>query len=161
MQIREATRDDVPAIVALMAADLLGARREQVSDPLPQGYFDGFEAIAGDPNNHLIVGEEDGCVVATLQLTFIPGLTYQGGWRAQVEAVRVSAARRGNGLGRTLMQWAIDEADRRGCHLVQLTTNKQRVEAHRFYTSLGFEATHEGMKRYLRGDVGGSVPVDG
>jgi GNAT superfamily N-acetyltransferase len=99
--------------------------------------------------------EDDGEVVGTLQLTLIPYLTFRGGWRAQVEAVRISAGRRGEGLGRVLFEWAIEEAQRRGCHLIQLTTNKDRDDARGFYASLGFEATHDGMKRYLSGDVTG------
>lgn len=149
MEIRPATEHDVPAIVDLLADDDLGAGRERPGVPLAASYLEAFAAIDRDPHNHLVVLDDDGVVVATLQLTFIPYLTFQGAWRAQIEAVRVAAWRRGEGLGRMLMSWAIAEAERQGCHLVQLTTNKQRSDAHRFYASLGFEATHEGMKRHL------------
>jgi GNAT superfamily N-acetyltransferase len=152
--IREATRDDVPAIVALLADDELGRDREDPADPLPDAYWAAYDAIAVDPRNLLVV-LDDGEVVGTLQLTFIPSLTFRGGWRAQVEAVRVTPHRRGDGLGRRLLEWAVDEARRRGCHLIQLTTNVARPEAAAFYASLGFARTHAGMKRYLTGDVTG------
>lgn len=156
MQLREATRQDVPSIVALLAQDRLGHHREASSDPLPDGYWEAFDAIDDDPDNLLVVAEDHGVIVGTLQLTFIPYLTFRGGWRAQIEAVRIESNRRGQGVGRQLMEWAIDQARSRGCHLVQLTTNKTRTDAHRFYESLGFEPTHEGMKLYLEGDVAGS-----
>ncbi|MBW3562265.1 MAG: GNAT family N-acetyltransferase [Actinobacteria bacterium] len=147
LDIREATSEDVPAIVRLLAADQLGAHREDPTELAD--YLDAFERIETDPNNLLLVVEDDGVVVGTLQLTFIPYLTYRGGWRAQVEAVRVAADRRGSGLGRQLMEWAVEQAEERGCHLIQLTSNKVRDDAHRFYESLGFAATHEGFKRHL------------
>ena len=155
MRVREARRGDVPAIVRLLADDELGQQRELPSDPLPASYWAAYEAIDADPNNRLVVLEDAGEVVGTLQLTFIPCLTFRGGWRAQVEAVRTATARRGQGLGGRLLEWAVDEARRRGCHLIQLTTNATRDEARRFYETLGFEATHAGMKRYLEGDVTG------
>lgn len=136
----------MPTIVALLAQDELGSQREAPGQPLPEAYWSAFEAIDRDPDNRLVVAVDDGDVVATLQLTFLPYLTFQGGWRAQIEAVRVASDRRGQGLGRQLLEWAIAEADKRDCHLVQLTTNKTRRDARRFYESLGFEATHEGMK---------------
>lgn len=151
VKIRPAVRDDIPAIVRLLADDQLGAQREEVAGPPPDEYWRAFEAIDRDPNNVLVVGEDEGEVVATLQLTFIPYLTHRGSWRAQVEAVRVSANRRGQRLGQQLMQWAIDESHRRGCPMVQLTSNKARGDAHRFYEDLGFEASHEGFKLYLHG----------
>ena len=147
---RRARRADVPEIVALLADDELGAAREQPDDPLPDGYWTAFDAIDGDDRQLLIVGEDgDGRVVATLQLTFIPSLTYVGGERAQVEAVRVAASTRGKGLGGELMAWAIERARERGCTLVQLTTNVARPDAHRFYDALGFERSHVGMKLML------------
>lgn len=152
--IREAARDDVPAIVSMLADDELGRRREDPSAPLPEAYWTAYDAIATDPHNLLVV-LDDGEVVGTLQLTLIPHLTFRGGWRAQVEAVRVAAHRRGEGLGRLLLAWAVEEARRRGCHLIQLTTNVARPEAAAFYASLGFAHTHAGMKRYLTGDVTG------
>lgn len=151
-QIRRARREDVPAIVALLVDDVLGAGREQVpadGQDLPEGYWRAFAAVDDDPGNLLVVAEAQGEVVGTLQLTFIPGLSRGGGLRAQVEAVRVSSSVRGGGLGRELMGWAIAEARARGCRIVQLTSDKRRTDAHRFYASLGFEATHEGMKLTL------------
>lgn len=151
MHIRPATAADVPTIVGLLAADQLGVTREAAFDPLPPEYLDAFAQIEPDGNNLLVVGEVDGEVVATLQLTFIPYLTHRGSWRAQIEAVRVSSTRRGEGLGRELIGWAIDQARARGCRLVQLTSNKERADAHRFYASLGFVASHEGYKLDLGG----------
>ena len=148
---RAAVRQDLPAIVHLLADDPLGAKRERYADPLPDCYRDAFEAIEQDPRNELIVAEREGAVVGCLQLTFIPGLARQGGERAQIESVRVARALRGQGLGRALFEWAIGRARERGCHLVQLTTDKSRPEAHQFYKSLGFVASHEGMKLILPG----------
>jgi GNAT superfamily N-acetyltransferase len=136
VRVRKATREDVPAIVRMLADDTLGATREQYADPLPAAYWDALAEI-------------EGAVVGTLQLTFIPGLTRLGMWRAQIEGVRVDSSRRGMRLGETMLTWAIDEARRRGCKLVQLTTDKSRPDAHRFYERLGFVATHEGLKRQL------------
>lgn len=154
MEIRLATRDDVPAIVALLADDEHGAGREDASLPLARDYLIAFEAIDGDPNHDLVVVTEDdtGDVVATAQLSFLPNLTYRGGWRAQVEGVRVAARVRGSGVGRELMAWVIDRATARECRLVQLTTNATREDAKRFYESLGFEASHHGMKLHLPED---------
>jgi len=148
---RRAERDDLPTIVGLLADDPLGSTRERVEDPLPAGYVAAFEAIDADPLNELVVACLDRRVVGVLQLTFIPGLTYQGGWRALIEAVRVDAGVRSRGIGRALFQWAIDRARQRGCVLVQLTTNKARPDARRFYERLGFVASHEGMKLKLTG----------
>jgi GNAT superfamily N-acetyltransferase len=147
--MRPATRGDVPRIVQLLADDPLGATREQCTDPLPSAYWDAWAAIDADPNQRLVVADDDGTVVGVLQLTFIPGLTRLGSWRAQVEGVRIDRSRRGLRLGEQLLTWAIDEARRRGCQLIQLTTDKQRPDAHRFYERLGFAATHEGMKLRL------------
>ncbi len=149
-EIRRARADDVAAIVALLADDPLGAKREANVRPLPASYVRAFEAIDGDERHELVVVEErDGDqarIVGTLQLILLPHLTYQGGWRALIEAVRVAASHRGSGLGAELFGWAIERARERGCHLVQLTTDKQRPDALRFYERLGFRATHEGLK---------------
>ena len=150
MRVREAARGDVEAIVRMLVDDELGRQRERLEVPLPDSYWRAFDAIDRDPNNLLVVMEEDDEVVGTLQLTFLPGLSFRGGWRAQIEAVRVAAGHRGRGLGRQLLEWAIGQARHRGCSLVQLTTNRQREQARRFYESLGFSATHHGMKLYLR-----------
>jgi len=150
LYIRRATRADVPQIVRLLADDALGSERERFAEPLPQTYFAAFASIESDPNNELVVVERGGNVIGVLQITFIPYLTYQGGWRALVEGVRVSSAVRGRGVGEGLLRWAIDRARERGCHLVQLTTDKRRPDAKRFYERLGFVASHQGMKLHLR-----------
>jgi GNAT superfamily N-acetyltransferase len=149
VQFRTANRSDVPAIVQMLAEDELGAGRERFETPLPQGYYAAFESIKADPNQELIVAELDGEVVGTLQLSFLPSLSYQGGMRAQVESVRVFQALRGQGIGAQMMEWAIERARQRGCHLVQLTSHKSRTDAHRFYEKLGFTASHIGMKKNL------------
>lgn len=150
MEFRKATRADVPAIVELLASDPLGRLREQFDTPLPEVYYEAFERIASDPNQELIAIEDDqGHLAGTLQLSLIPYLTYRGGIRAQIEAVRIREDLRGEGLGAKLFQWAIGRARERGAHVVQLTTDKQRPDAFRFYEKLGFKATHEGMKLHL------------
>ena len=146
---RSATRADVSAIIKMLAEDPISAQRETVSEPLLDSYYQAFEAIDRDPNNELIVAELNGRVVGVLQLTFIPNLTYRGGWRALVEGVHVSAAVRSQGIGKRLLQWAIDRARQKSCRLVQLTSDKRRTDAIRFYESLGFIASHEGMKLHL------------
>jgi GNAT superfamily N-acetyltransferase len=146
---RDATRADLATIVGLLANDPLGSQREQFESPLPDCYPNAFDAIARDPNNRLIVAEHGGAIVGTLQLTFIPNMTYRGGIRAQIEGVRVDDAYRGKQIGRRLFEWAIAEARRHGCHMVQLTADKTRPDAHRFYESLGFTASHLGMKLRL------------
>jgi GNAT superfamily N-acetyltransferase len=149
ISFRRAGESDLPAIVALLAADPIGQRRERPALPLRRSYRDAFAAIAQDPNQLLAVVAEDGQVVGTLQLTFIPGLSRQGAWRGQIEAVRIAADRRGSGLGQRMFAWAIAECRARGCGLVQLTTDKARPEAHRFYEQLGFTASHLGYKLAL------------
>ena len=149
---RDAVRDDLPRIIALLANDPLGSKRERLADPLPDCYHRAFDAIAADPNNRVIVVEHDGKIIGTLQLTFIPNLTYAGGIRAQIEGVRVDDAYRSRQVGRRLFEWAIEEARRHGCHMVQLTADKTRPDAHRFYESLGFTASHLGMKLHLPRD---------
>ena len=148
--LRPATVRDVPSLVELIADDHLGAARDGFDggDGLAP-YRRAFEAIDADPAHLLIVVEAGGAVVATMQLSFLPGLARRGALRAQIEAVRVRADRRGTGLGAQLLTWAVDEARRRGCALVQLTSDKQRAEAHRLYSRLGFVASHEGFKLIL------------
>lgn len=146
LAIRRATREDVPAIVRLLADDSLGQQRERATEPLPAAYFDAFAAIDGDPRQALVVVERAGEVIGTLQLTFLPYLTYQGGTRAQIEAVRVDRRYRDLGIGQRLFAWAIGRARDEGCHLVQLTTNAARGDAQRFYERLGFVPSHIGMK---------------
>jgi len=144
IEIRRAVEADLRAVVALLSDDAIGSGRESLDDLGP--YRKAFEAIEADPSELLAVAERDGEIVGTLQLSVIPGLSRQGALRGQIEAVRVSSAVRGRGLGERLVRWAVDEARRRGCVLVQLTTDKRRADAHRFYDRLGFRATHEGYK---------------
>jgi GNAT superfamily N-acetyltransferase len=141
-----ASQSDLSAIVRMLADDELGSGRERFETPLPQAYYTAFEAIEADPNHELIVAESGGEVVGTLQLTYLPSLSYQGGIRAQVESVRVLQELRGQGIGAGMMEWAIERARQRGCHLMQLTSHKSRADAHRFYEKLGFNASHIGMK---------------
>lgn len=149
MNFRPATESDLPAIIALLADDELGSQREDVSLPLNQNYQDAFAAIERDPNQLLVVVELQGSLAGCFQLSFIPGLSRRGMWRAQIESVRVAASHRGEGLGRQMFEWAIAECRSRGCGLLQLTTDKSRKDARRFYESLGFTASHEGMKLSL------------
>ncbi|MET7610647.1 GNAT family N-acetyltransferase [Streptomyces seoulensis] len=147
LDIRPATPDDIPAIVAMLADDPLGAQRESPDDLTP--YLAAFERLDTDPNQHLVVAVRAGRVIGTLQLTIIPGLSRQGATRSLIEAVRIHADERGNGLGGELIQWAVDTSRRLGCQLVQLTSDKKRTDAHRFYERLGFTASHEGFKLSL------------
>ena len=133
-------------LVQLFADDPLGAEREDASEPLNPAYISAFEAISSDPNNELVVIESDGRLVGTLQLTFLPNLTRLGSWRCQIEGVRIHGDFRGQGLGTQFFEWAIDRAKQKGCHLVQLTSDKRRPEALKFYERLGFQATHAGFK---------------
>lgn len=162
LRFRRARRDDVAAIVALLADDRLGALRESADSPPPPSYFDAFAAIDRDPNNALVVAERDGVVVGVMQLTFIPYLTHRGSWRALIEGVRIASALRGSGAGSAMFRWAIAQARERGCRIVQLTTDKSRPDAIRFYESLGFVASHEGMKLQLAGedDAASAAPAD-
>lgn len=144
--LRDARREDVPEIVALLADDVLGAGRE---GDLDDAYWAAFDLVEADPRNRLTVAEVDGTVAGTLQLTLIPGLSRHGMLRAQIEGVRVAPGYRGHGLGRQMILWAITEALRAGCGMVQLTSDKQRADAIRFYESLGFTASHEGLKLAL------------
>ncbi len=147
--IRPAGRDDVPAIVALLADDPLGAAREEPGDPLPEAYRQAFDDIAAQAGNVVLVAEREGAVVGCLQLTVIPGLSRRGMRRGLIEAVRVSAACRGLGVGERLVRHAIDAARAAGCGLVQLTSDNSRPDAHRFYERLGFVASHAGFKLAL------------
>lgn len=145
--IRRAWKDDLAAIVAMLADDPLGATRESPDDPA--AYADAFARLDADPSEVLVVAEREGEVVGTLQLSLLPGLARRGALRAQVEAVRVRADARGDGLGARLLTWAEDEARARGCVLLQLTSDRTRDDAHRFYANLGYEATHVGFKKRL------------
>jgi GNAT superfamily N-acetyltransferase len=154
IDFRRATRDDLPCIVQMLADDPLGAKREAYAIPLPESYCRAFEAIESDSNNELVVAEIGGKVIGVLQMTFIPYLTYQGGWRALIEGVRVVPELRSSGIGRKLFEWAINRAKQRNCHVVQLTSDKARPDAIRFYESLGFIASHEGLKLHLETSSG-------
>ncbi|MGG3563072.1 GNAT family N-acetyltransferase [Neobacillus rhizosphaerae] len=149
IRFREATEKDLDAIVAMLADDVLGSKRERYEHPLPTSYIKAFEAITADPNIELIVACDGQEVIGVQQITFTPYLTHQGGWRATIEGVRTSTSVRGKGVGTKLIKWAIQRAEERGCHLVQLTTDKNRPDALRFYERLGFKATHEGLKLKL------------
>lgn len=146
MNFREAERRDLPQLIALLADDELGRTRESVDESL---YSESFEAILRDPNNAMIVAVDGEEVIGMLQLTLIPGLSRRGAWRALIESVRVASSRRGSGVGRALIEFAVGRAREHGCAIVQLTSDKRRGDALRFYASLGFEATHEGLKLSL------------
>lgn len=144
---RRARVEDVPAIVAMLADDALGANRETPDDPGP--YRDAFAVIDVNPNQLLVVADDHGAVVGTAQVTFMASLSHRGMWRAEIEAVRVRTDRRGTGLGTRLIEWCIAQARERGCGMVQLTSNASRRDAHRFYEQLGFTASHTGFKLTL------------
>ena len=146
VRFRRASITDLPDIVALLADDELGRQREHVGPPLHPNYEIAFEAVATDPNQLLAVAEQEDERVGCLQLSFIPGLSHVGLWRGQIESVRIASKHRGSGLGRKFIEWAVETCQQRGCGMIQLTTDKSRAEALRFYQSLGFTASHEGMK---------------
>ncbi len=146
---REASAADLPAIVALLADDVIGQSREVVSDPLDPRYWAAFAAIGADANQMLAVAEQEGRVIGCLQLSFVPSVSHLGAWRGQIEGVRVAEEARSLGVGRAMMEWAIAQCRARDCVLVQLTTDRRRADAQRFYAGLGFEATHIGMKLAL------------
>lgn len=145
LSARRATLSDLPRLLELLADDALGKNREAVGSN-DTCYVQAFNAIDSDVNQYLLVAEMDEKVIAMLQLTFIPGLSRRGALRANIEAVRVDSAVRGQGVGSWVMKAAIQLANERGCNLVQLTSAKSRIEAHRFYTRLGFVGSHEGFK---------------
>ena len=146
---RAASARDLTTIIALLADDPIGRGRENPGPQLETCYRDAFAAIERDPNQLLAVAERSGDVIGVLQLSFIPGLTRRGMWRGQIEGVRVAASECASGIGRAMLEWAIEECRRRGCGLVQLTSDKRRSAAHGFYEALGFEATHQGYKLSL------------
>lgn len=149
LTFRRAGRDDLEAIIALLADDDLGQSRERVSTPLDPAYLSAFDAIQSDPNQLLAILEDDAGVAGCLQISFIPGLSRLGMWRGQIESVRIARRRRGDGLGRTMIEWAIEQCRLRQCGLVQLTSDKARTDALRFYETLGFTDSHEGLKLAL------------
>lgn len=150
IRLERAKAHQLPDIVAMLADDPLGSAREDVSEPLNPAYAAAFDAVMADGNQLLAVALLDQTVVGTLQLSFIPGLALTGAWRGQIESVRIRRDHRDAGLGRTMIEWAIDRCRERGCRMVQLTSDQSRKEAHGFYERLGFQATHKGYKLRLR-----------
>ncbi len=151
---RTSTKEDLPTIIKMLVDDQLGSTREDPSEPINPQYLEAFEIIDNDPNNELIVlesidVESESVVIGILQLTYIPYLTYKGSWRCLIEGVRIHEDYRGQGLGTQLFEWAIQRAKEKNCNIVQLTSNKERNEAIRFYESLGFKASHEGFKLFF------------
>ena len=149
LTIRDATVDDLTRIIALLAQDQMGGEQESAEEPLHPGYRAAFDAMAQNPLNRVLVAELDGRIVGTFQLTFIPGLLFQGGWRGLIEAVRIDEPVRSAGYGEVMMRWAIDRCREHGCRVVQLTSNRARTRAHGFYERLGFVSSHVGMKLML------------
>ena len=147
LEIRRTTADDLPAIVAMLADDPLGAQRESPDDLTP--YLAALDRLNADPNQQLVVAVREGRVVGTLQLTLVPGLSRKGATRSIIEAVRIHADERGGGLGTQLIEWAVEESRRQDCQVVQLTSDNSRTDAHRFYERLGFTASHVGFKLQL------------
>jgi len=145
ISIRRARRDDVAAIVRMLADDHLGRARERFEDPLPASYGEAFARLEADPNVTLVVAAEAGGVVGCPQLCILPGLSSQGASRGLIEDVRVASDRRGRGIGEQLVQWAVAGARAKGCKLVELLTHQTRVDAQRFYERLGFSKSHVGM----------------
>jgi ribosomal protein S18 acetylase RimI-like enzyme len=145
IMIRRARRDDIRAIVTMLADDHLGRARERLEEPLPESYFAAFARLDADPSIQLVVAEEGGIVVGCLQLCILPGLSSQGASRGLIEDVRVASNRRSRGIGEQLVQWAIAQARERQCKLVELLTHQTRVDAQRFYERLGFSKSHVGM----------------
>jgi GNAT superfamily N-acetyltransferase len=149
LNYRNATSADLPFIVSLIAEDDVGVQMDDPAHPNSADYESALAAIDADPNQALYVVETDGAVVGTFQLTFIPGIARKGMLRGLIESVHVSPAHRNNGYGKQMMRWAIEQCRGRGCGMVQLTSNKKRIDAHRFYRTLDFEQSHEGFKIYL------------
>lgn len=151
MNFRKAKIEDVPLIVKMIANDKLGKLRENYREPLPEEYYRAFKIINSDPNQELIVveNENDPEITASFQLSFIPYLTYRGRTRAQIESVMVREDLRGQGIGQKIFEWAIARAKERNAHVLQLTSDKQRPRAIKFYEELGFKASHQGMKLHF------------
>lgn len=152
LDYRQATEGDISVLIQMLSDDALGKLREDHSTPLNPCYLTAMKHIQNDPNNELTVVEYDGEIVGMLQLTFIPYLTYKGSWRCLIEGVRIKKQFRGQGLGTQFFEWAIERAKEKKCHIIQLTSDKQRADAIRFYENLGFTASHEGFKLKLSAD---------
>ena len=151
LSFRQASKSDLTALVHMLGDDSLGSMREDLSTPMNPKYIEAFNHIESDPNNELIVATLNDDIVGMVQLTFIPYLTHTGSWRCLIEGVRIHSGYRGKGLGGKLFEWSIQRAKERNCRLVQLTSDKTRTEALKFYESLGFVASHEGFKLHLGG----------
>jgi len=149
MVFRDAILADLPTIVAMLAEEQIGGRADDPSEPLDPTYLAAFAAIDRDPNQRLIVAELDGAIVGTMQLSWLPGLLNHGAWRGQIEAVRIASDRRSLGLGAAMIGWAVERFRERGCFMAQLTSNNDRVAAHRFYERLGWKKSHSGFKLEL------------
>lgn len=149
MIFRDAILADLPTIVAMLAEEQIGGRADDPSEPLDPTYLAAFAAIDRDPNQRLIVAELDGAIVGTMQLSWLPGLLNHGAWRGQIEAVRIASDRRSLGLGAAMIGWAVERFRERGCFMAQLTSNNERVAAHRFYERLGWKKSHSGFKLEL------------
>jgi ribosomal protein S18 acetylase RimI-like enzyme len=149
LKFREATEQDIPELIRMLVDDELGKLREDTTMPVSESYRLAFEQINRDPNNELIVVQSEQQIAGMLQLTFIPYLTHRGSWRCLIEGVRIHKNFRGCGLGTRFFEWAIERATERECAIVQLTSDKRRHDAIRFYERLGFKATHEGFKLRL------------
>lgn len=149
LTFRKAFQKDLPLLVQILADDQLGAERENASLPLDSCYLDAFNSIKKDINNELIVVEYNNNIIGMLQLTFIPYLSHKGAWRCLIEAVRVHNDYRGQGVGTQIFKWAIKRAEEKKCFMIQLTSNKKRDSAIRFYKNLGFKDSHEGFKLIL------------
>lgn len=148
--MRPAVRADLSEIVRLLVEDELGQTREQYNPAhISAAYGEAWDKIEATAGNQIIVAELDGNIIGTFQLMYLPSLSYTGGTRAQIESVRVDKTMRNQGIGQRMMEWAIEQSRTAGCVLVQLSTNKQRLRAHRFYERLGFDASHQGMKLML------------
>jgi GNAT superfamily N-acetyltransferase len=149
LTFRTATAADLPEIIALLGDDVFGQARNPTYDANAEAYKRAFADINDDPHNSIELADADGRIVGCYQLTFIRGLSYTGGLRAQIESVRIASDQRGKGLGHAMMQHALSLARARGCVLVQLTTDTRREHTRRFYERLGFTASHHGMKVWL------------
>jgi GNAT superfamily N-acetyltransferase len=153
MIYRDATLADLPTVVAMLAEEQIGGRADDPSEPLDSAYLAAFDAIDRDPNQRLIVAELDGAIIGTMQLSCLPGLINRGAWRGQIEAVRIASDKRSLGLGAAMIGWAVERFRERGCFMAQLTSNNDRIAAHRFYERLGWKKSHSGFKLYLtKGD---------
>lgn len=146
---RAARPADLPFIIGLIVEDSVLATNDSASDAMHEDYLNALAAIDADPNQEMIVAEENGVPLGCFQLTYLPGLMRRGMWRGMIEVVHVAEGHRGRGLGSQMMRWALDRSRERGCGMVQLTSNKKRLDAHRFYERLGFLKSHEGFKYYF------------